>query len=90
MTNYWISWFHNPEESFTLANPWWVTGERISDGFVTICGAFRGESLDEIKEEIYKSYDIRPNGLEWRFANKRPDKWSPFSDRFQSDKWMDW
>lgn len=99
MTRYWVSWCHDAEMGvFELRNPWWVSGSFAlwDDGsdedytVQTICAAVEAASLDAAKKAVISAYDTPPSDMVWRFAEERPDNWSPFSERFQRADWMQW
>lgn len=99
MKNFWLSWWHpsslsnDNDMGFELYSPWWIFGSR---GFTeetdasAICAAVKANSEDEAKEVIFKCYDNRPDELEFRFCEEKPQDWSPYSSRFQSADWMVW
>jgi hypothetical protein len=95
--NYWCSWYcpNDLMGKFELHSPWWISGETMEDDdgkfAYTICAAVRAENEDAAQQIIIDSHDDpKPIGLEWRFVERRPDDWSPFSDRFQRADWMQW
>ena len=90
MANYWVSWYHNHYAmgEFEMARPWWATG--YAGEFVTVVAAVKANTEDEAKKAIINAYDDPPRFLTWRFAEKRPDDWEPFCDRFQRASWMEW
>lgn len=96
MKSYWISWYHKPElGGFELTAPWWRSGARlVASRFAfdepTICAAVRADHPEGARDRILTAYDVRPDDLEWRFVEERPDDWSPFSDRFPKAAWMEW
>lgn len=89
--NWWVSWYCPAAlyGKFELHSPWWVSGERMADGALTICAAIKGHSEGEAQQEVVESYDDSVT-LEWRFVEERPTNWSPFCDRFQKADWMKW
>lgn len=94
MTNYWVSWWHlesfnTDDMGFEIHSPWWISGQRGSDGATSICAAIKAESEESAKAKIIYSYDIT-RILEFRFCEERPDDWTPFSDRFPKRDWMQW
>lgn len=92
MKSFWISWWHDIEKlgEFELHSPWWRSGIRMSDDAESICAAIQGYDEAQAKERVLMSYDERPEDLEWRFVEERPDDWSPFSGRFPRAAWMQW
>lgn len=100
MKNFWVSWFHKAElGGFELHSPWWVSGARVvADRFnfdeqreePTLCAAVQAVDETAAREVVVSSYDRRPEALEWRFCEPRPDDWTPFSGRFQKQDWMRW
>jgi hypothetical protein len=90
LKNYWISWWARAlDGAFELHFPWWVSGEKIDEDSSSICAAVKANSEKEVREMIYICYDTRPEDLEWRFIEERPDDWSPFCDRFPKAEWME-
>lgn len=91
MKNYWVSWYDTRYGKWELHSPWWVSGERMSDGAKTICAAIRVPDEDTAKQLIILVHDEpRPDELEWRFISEKDDNWTPFCDRFQRADWMEW
>jgi hypothetical protein len=91
MRSFWISWYHTKElGGFELVAPWWYSGVRCADDADTICAAIRADHEEGAKDRILTAYDVRPDDVEWRFCNERPDDWSPFCDRFPKADWMTW
>lgn len=89
MTAYWLSWYHRQDyPSFELAWPWWVTGQRLSDGADTICAAIRADSESDALMAVRAAYDTDPGVLQVRFIEERPDGWTPYGDRFSKASWM--
>lgn len=90
--NYWISWWHTEDMGeLELHTPWWVSGER-ADGAKSVCAAVRApdDAPWAAEEIIYAAYDDRPEKIEFRFAEMKPEGWSPFGSRFQRADWMQW
>ena len=97
MTAFWLSWYLTKEMgAFELESPWWVSGARVwqkGDEIWTddsIVAAVRAESEEAAKELVLASFDKRPEAIEWRFCEPRPDGWAPFSERFPRGDWMKW
>ena len=91
MTNYWVSWYATEANGpYEIHTPWWCTGWRLSDDAETICAALKAKSEHDAMEQIYRAYDQRPDSIEFRFVEPRPDDWSPFDDRFQRAEWLGW
>lgn len=92
MKSYWVSWFHTPETlgGFELHSPWWVSGLRCSDDADTVVAAIHADHEEGARDRVLRSYDVRPDDVEWRFVEERPDSWSPFCDRFPQADWMQW
>lgn len=92
--DYWISWWHSPDMGeFELHSPWWVTGARVDGSAVSICAAVRVSEAEPVTAEeiIYAAYDDRPETIEFRFAEIKPENWpGPFGDRFERANWMQW
>jgi hypothetical protein len=95
MKNFWVSWY-SPSKlgSWEMFNPWWISGYAVGgdEDVPTICSAVRAESEDDAKMGLMLRYDTPPNpdDIAWRFAEERPDNWSPFTDRFERAAWMVW
>jgi hypothetical protein len=97
---YWVSWYcpNDMMGKFELHSPWWISGETMEDDdgkfAFTLCAAVMATSEDQAKLKVVMSHDApyieRANAVEWRFADPRPDDWSPFSDRFPKADWMQW
>lgn len=86
-----MSWYATKENGpFTLNTPWWISGERCSDGAATVCAAVMAESAADAQSTIVKAHDSILEGIEWRFVNDKPEDWDPFCDRFPRAKWMTW
>lgn len=100
MKSYWVSWYHTPDlGGFELSAPWWVSGARIVADRLAfdeqreepiVCAAVRADHPEGARDRILTAYDVRPDGLEWRFVEERPSDWSPFTDRFPKTDWMQW
>lgn len=91
MKSYWVSWYHTENlGGFELNTPWWRSGYRGSDDAPTICAAIRADHEEGARDRVLTSYDVRPDDVEWRFVEERPDDWTPFSGRFPKAGWMDW
>lgn len=98
MKSFWMSWYHTPElGGFELSSPWWKSGVRLvatESGEIeehpTICAAIRADHLEGAMDRVLTGYDVRPDDVEWRFFNEKPDDWSPFSERFPKADWMEW
>jgi hypothetical protein len=91
MNNYWLSWYHSTALGpFELHSPWWVSGERVSDGAATVCAAVKANDEKSAKLAVIASYDETPTWLEWRFCEEKPVGWEPFGDRFPRGYWMQW
>lgn len=91
MKNFWISWEHREEYSgFELHTPWWITGS--GESYQTVCAAVRAEDEEGAKKVVLDSFDETPqtDDFQWRFVQERPADWSPFSERFPKQKWMQW
>lgn len=89
---FWLSWYSTDEMgAWTLYRPWWISGERGSDGALTICAAVIAGSEEQAKDRIRLAYDNSPSEIEWRFCERKPDDWSgPFGGRFPRAEWMEW
>lgn len=91
LKNFWVSWYDKNYGKWELHWPWWVSGERLSDGALTICAAVQAESADAAMILIEEAHDEpRPLPLEWRFVHPKTEDWSPFNSRFQRADWMKW
>jgi len=86
---FWASWYSPKSESFTLKNPWWISGDTL-DGRLTICAAFKADSEITVIDTIQAAYDNPHTNLSFRFVDNCPADWSPFSDRFPQADWMEW
>lgn len=93
---WWVSW-QCVAAGFELHSPWWESGyvmafdENGEDIDVpTYCAAVAADDEVGAKEQILRAYDAAPIRLEWRFCNERDPVWSPFGERFQKAKWMQW
>lgn len=87
---WWVSWYWcHDDGSFEIYSPWWFTGSDMY-GRDTVCAALLAPNEDAAREQIFAAYDERPDDLEFRFVDVRPDDWSPFCDRFQRGPWMRW
>lgn len=91
-----ISWYAVPGTiteygKFELHYPWWVSGERCSDGAHTIVAAIPVELEEEAQAVVMESYDHKPAyevELEIRFNDLKTG--SPFCERFPRRAWMKW
>ena len=91
MKSFWVSWYHTADlGEFELSSPWWVSGERGYDQARTIVAAVRADHPEGARDQILTAYDVRPDDVEWRFCDERPDGWAPFTDRFPRADWMQW
>lgn len=89
MKSYWVSWYHAPNlGGFELTAPWWVSGTRMNDDAQTIVAAIRADNPEGARDRVLRAYDVRPDDVEWRFVEERPDDWTPFSGRFPKADWM--
>ncbi|MDP3869168.1 hypothetical protein [Phenylobacterium sp.] len=86
MSRFWISWY-GENGVFELHSPWWVSGYR-DDDFI-FCAAVIAPDEAAAKAQIVETHD-EPVELEWRFAEERPDDWTPFCGRFPRSPWMRW
>jgi len=88
MKKYWVSWVHKEGDgAFELHSPWWISGYDSNDNPM-ICAAIKTDMIPE--HHIRLSYDNPPEDIAFRFAEERPEKWSPFCDRFAKADWMKW
>jgi len=88
---FWLSWWHEEGMGgFELRWPWWFTGTRCADDAESVCAAIRAATPEDAKEAVMAAYDERPERIEWRFCQARPDDWSPCGDRFPKARWMEW
>lgn len=92
MNNYWISWYSSKALGpFELHSPWWISGYVCdSENTPTICAAVRAPDEHGARELVMKSYDKRPEKLDWRFCESRDPNWCPYGDRFPRAEWMKW
>lgn len=93
MLRFWVSWYHEePFGELKLEFPWWTTGWRCSDYADTICAAVIAPTQEGAEEIIYKACEFRPEVIEFRFVDSKPDDWIPFNERFRSgkEKWRKW
>jgi hypothetical protein len=96
VNEYWISWYHNPEDGpFELHTPWWISGYTMGDPEKqTIVGGIRAESEEAAYEAVRASYDTPPTELEERFCEQLLEgdrlPWSNPHGRFQLADWMKW
>lgn len=87
MRIYWLSWQHREKlGSYELHWPWWVSGH--GDGYNCLCAAIVARDEDAVREVVYDCYDARPDHIEFRFIEERPDDFVPYSDRFRWQSWM--
>jgi hypothetical protein len=87
MRIYWLSWQSSYDFSdFELHWPWWVSG--VGDGHKCICSAIFAKDEDAVRQVVYDCYDARPDHIEFRFIEERPDDFSPYCDRFAWNEWM--
>lgn len=92
----WVSWYAVPgtvteNGEFELHYPWWISGERFSDGAQTIVAAIPVVLAEEAEAVIQESHDHKPPEtveLEIRFNELKSG--SPFCARFPRAKWMKW
>lgn len=92
MQGFWISWWSDPAVSFELHSPWWRSGWRTNADDTeqsSICAAVMAEDEDDAKRIITEAHDA-PVDLEWRFAEAKPEGWTPYNDRFRQATWMRW
>jgi hypothetical protein len=83
---YWLSWISKDEFSgWELHWPWWTSG--YGDGSKTICAAIYAPNEEAVREVVYDCYDARPDRIEFRFIEERPDGFS-YTDRFPWRAWM--
>ena len=93
--NWLVSWWCPPHlmGKFELHSPWWISGERLSDGAQSICAAIQAANEGRAKATVWIAHDDPPEDydeIEWRFVSERPDDWVPFNDRFPQADWMKW
>ncbi len=90
-TNYWLSWYHDPEHVFKSSVPHWITGT-TPDNKQTVCAVAQAATPYTAKEVIAKAYQpyLSPQAIIWRFCESKPDSWEPFNDRFVKQDWMEW
>lgn len=92
----WVSWYAVPgtiteNGKFELHYPWWISGERGSDGAQTIVAAIPVVLEEEAHAVIQEAHDFKPAhkvDLEIRFNDLKEG--SPFCERFPRRKWMKW
>jgi len=93
MTNFWLSWYHRPDDGvFEIHSPWWVSGyayDNEGNELPTIVAAVKADSEDEAWQFVNLSYDNPPDSIDARFCDEMK-KSSPFSDRFPRAEWMQW
>lgn len=92
-TRWWLSWWTPAGGSWELHSPWWISGEKVNmnTGDVlahSVVAAVVAPTAEEAKRIVESVHDATQ--LEWRFCERRPDDWSPFSDRFPRASWMRW
>jgi hypothetical protein len=88
MRIYWLSWQHSKKlGSYELHWPWWVSG-CDDGGYHSLCAAIIARDEDAVREVVYDCYDARPQHIEFRFIEERPDHFVPYSDRFRWQSWM--
>lgn len=88
---FWISWWMTESTgAFTLENPWWISGVRVSDEAESVCAAVMAADEEDAMRVILAAHDNPKTDLEWRFVEQREDGWAPFSSRFQRVEWMRW
>lgn len=95
MRKFWISWKHVKKHGpFTLKFPWWVTGHTYNGNGVPdaaiFCAAVLAPTPDKAKDIIYKAYDTEPPLIAFRFCQFKPEDWTPFTDNFFREPWMEW
>lgn len=96
MKRFWVSWYDTCGGKYELHSPWWRSGFRMggADGETeepTVCAAIEATDEDAAKAAVIAAHDEpRPDDLEWRFVEERPDDWSPYCDRFRAAPWMKW
>lgn len=98
--NFWLSWYHDQRfGEFELNSPWWISGyawDHDDEELQTICAALRAKDENAVREKVYRSYDVRPAYLEFRFCELRDDDWIPWDVapgeqvRFPKADWMIW
>ncbi|WP_428309285.1 hypothetical protein [Hydrocarboniphaga sp.] len=87
---YWLSWYWTKDAgSFELYSPWWVTGSR-EDGARTVCAAIIARDEEHAKKLVCESFDTPPADITWRFCERQPSNFCPFSGRFPRAPWMHW
>jgi hypothetical protein len=92
-TGWWLSWYHEKRfREFELHTPWWISGERMSDGAATIVAVVMATGPEDAQRQVLAAYDDAPSGVEWRFCHELPeDKVAdPFTGRFPRQDWMVW
>lgn len=91
MKKWWVSWYDEYRfGDFELHFPWWISGVRGEDNADMICAALMADTEEAAIEIVYAVYDKRPDAIEFRFVEGRPDDWSPFCGRFPKADWMAW
>lgn len=89
LKKYWISWYHEQCFSpFEIDTAFWSTGWRVSDYAETICAAIYATSQTNAYDTIIKSYDEKPDIIDFRFCEKKPRNWTPYDERFYQASWM--
>ena len=93
MKNFWVSWYCPHDLSgFELNSPWWISGYIFDEDegidVDIICSAIKAENEHLAAMKIYESFDQRPDHINFRFIEERPDDWSPYCDRFPKANWM--
>lgn len=88
---WWVRWFATHKNGpFTLRTPWWLSGERCSDGAKIVCAALQADSDMAAMELVKQAHDNKNVDIEFSFVSERASDWDPFCDRFPRARWMKW
>lgn len=90
MKPYWLSWCSDRMGEFELHWPWWVSGYDANDRPV-ICAAVIAFDERDAWGIIKRCHDDpKPESLDERFCEEKPEGWQPFCERFAKADWMLW
>jgi hypothetical protein len=88
LRNFWISFCTTSDQEFELYSPWYRSG--YYDGGQTNCAAIQARSEREAIDTIFAAFDRTPEFLQVNFVHDKPSEWSPFSENFKRESWMQW
>jgi len=90
MPRYWVTWDHDPNLGLQASFPFWPV--ETADGLKGFAAVIADDDLSAT-EAVHDSFRWLKEGSRRPVSirvERRPDAWSPFSDRFVRQAWHEW